>query len=86
MKMVCNDNDMEYNCMLDNFNIHGIIFQTTCVSTPQQNGCAERKHQYILNVSLALMFEANIPISFWDECVLGAFYLINRTPSRLLHN
>uniref|UniRef100_A0A803NM80 Retroviral polymerase SH3-like domain-containing protein n=1 Tax=Cannabis sativa TaxID=3483 RepID=A0A803NM80_CANSA len=28
----------------------------------------------------------NLPITFWGECVLGAVYLINRTPSGLLQN
>ena len=72
--------------MVDYFDAHGIIFQTTCVGTPQQNARVERKHRHILNVSRALMFQANLPVSFWGECVLSAVYLINRTPSRLLHH
>ena len=72
--------------MLDYFDTHDIIFQTSCVGTPQQNGRVERKHQHILNVGRALMFQGNLPITFWGECVLGAVYLINRTPSGLLHN
>ena len=72
--------------MLDYFDTHGIIFQTSCVGTPQQNGRVERKHHHILNVGRALMFQGNLPITFWGDCVLGAVYLINRTPSGLLHN
>ena len=72
--------------MLDYFDTNGIIFQTTCAGTPQQNARVERKHRHILNVSRALMFQGNLPVSFWDECVLGAVYLINRSPSGLLHN
>ena len=86
VKMVRSENGTEFNCMLDYFTTNGIIFQTTCGGTPQQNGRVERKHRHILNVSRALMFQANLPVSFRGECVLGAVYLINRTPSRLLLN
>lgn len=86
VKLVRCDNGSEFNCMSQYFAEHGIIFQTSCVGTPQQNGRVERKHQHILNVGRALMFQGNLPISFWGECVLSAVYLINRTPSRLLEN
>lgn len=32
----------------------------------------------------ALRFQANLPASFWGECVLTTEYLINRTPLSLL--
>ena len=86
VKIFPSDNGTEFTCLLDYFTSHGILFQTFCVGTPQQNGRVERKHQHILNVSRALMFQANLSLRFWGECVLGAVYLINRTPSILLDN
>ena len=67
------------------FKENGILFQTSCIGTPQQNGRVERKHRHILNVARAVRFQACLPISFWGECVLTAGFLINRTPTKLLN-
>lgn len=86
VKVVRSDNGTEFKCMVDYFSTNGILFQTSCVDTPQQNGRAERKHRHILNVARALRFEANLPLCFWGDCVLAASYIISRTPSALLNN
>ena len=86
IKVVQSDNGTELRCLLDFFSASGIFFQTSCIGTPQQNGRFERKHQHILNVARALRFQANLPIYFWGEAILASAYLINRTPSSLLHN
>ena len=64
----------------------GIIHQTTCVETPEQNGMIERKHQNLLNVTRALIFLAHLPLLFWDFFVQHATFLINCTPTPLLQN
>ena len=86
IKVVQSDNGSEFNCLLEYFDATGILFQTSCVGTPQQNGRVERKHKHILNVGRALRFQAKLPIYFWGECVLAAAHLINRTPTPLLLN
>ncbi|RVW95943.1 Retrovirus-related Pol polyprotein from transposon TNT 1-94 [Vitis vinifera] len=60
---------------------HDIIHQTTCSSTPQQNGVAERKNRHLLEVVRASLIAAKIPISYWGEAITSATYLINRVPS-----
>jgi transposase InsO family protein len=85
VKIFRSDNGTEFTCMKKYFLEHGIIFQTSCTATPQQNGRVERKHRHILNVARALRFQGNLPIDFWGECILTAGYLINRTPSQILN-
>ncbi|XP_056844130.1 retrovirus-related Pol polyprotein from transposon RE1 isoform X2 [Raphanus sativus] len=86
IKTIRSDNGTEFMCLTRYFKENGILHETSCVHTPQQNGRAERKHRHILNIARALRFQANLPIEFWGECVLAAGHLINRTPSSILQN
>ena len=56
------DNGTEFvnNKMNNLFSSLGIIHQTTCAYTPQQNGIAERKHRHLLNVARSLLFQSGI--------------------------
>ena len=87
IRILHTDNGTEYiNEVLGQFlKEKGILHQTTCVNTPQQNGIAERKNKHLLEVTRALMFSMNIPKYLWGEAILTATYLINRLPSRVLN-
>lgn len=71
VKMMRSDNETEFTCLKNYFHEHGILFQTSCPGTPQQNGRVERKHRHILNVARALRFQGCLPISFWSRCAIN---------------
>lgn len=84
IQVLRSDNGGEYqNSALHNFfEEEGIINQTTCPNTPQQNGVAERKNRHLLEVVRAALIQAHMPLSYWGEALAFAAYSINRIPSR----
>lgn len=36
----------------------GIVHQVSCPYTPQQNGCAECKHRYVVETGLTMLFNS----------------------------
>ncbi|WVY95772.1 hypothetical protein V8G54_027923 [Vigna mungo] len=85
VKTIRTDNGVEF--ILQNmFSSKGIIHQTTCVETPEQNGVVERKHQHILNTALALLFHSHLPLAFWCYAAKHAVFLINQMPTPVLQN
>ena len=86
VRVVRSDNGTEFMCLTSFFKSKGIVHQTSCVDTPQQNGRVERKHRHILNIARSLLFQASLPVSFWGEAILTAAYLINRTPTKVLQD
>nr|XP_009757051.1 PREDICTED: uncharacterized protein LOC104209975 [Nicotiana sylvestris] len=63
---------------------HGIVHQSSCVYTPQQNGRVERRHRSILDIARALRFQACVPLQFWVKCVTTIVYILNRLPTIVL--
>jgi histone deacetylase 1/2 len=74
----------EYEKLNSFFRNVGIYHFVSCPHTHQQNGAAERKHRHIVEMGLALLANASMPLKYWDQAFLAAVYLINRTPSKVL--
>jgi hypothetical protein len=87
IKIFRSNNAQEYNdkSFLYILDSNGILPHRSCPYTSQQNGCAERKLRYILNVVRTLLTSASIPERFWDEVSLTAVYIINRLLSPTTH-
>ncbi|WVY93108.1 hypothetical protein V8G54_032196 [Vigna mungo] len=83
VQVLRSDNGGEYQSLdLKRYlEVHGIIHQTTCPNTPQQNGVAERKNRHLLEVVRSLLLEAHMPLSYWGEALTMETYVINRIPS-----
>lgn len=88
IKTLRTDNETEFfnNSVSTFLKRLGIVHQSSCAYSPQQNGLVERKHRHLLNCARALRFHAGLPIIFWGDCILTAAYLINRTPTKVLNN
>jgi histone deacetylase 1/2 len=75
----------EYEKLNSFFKQIGIYHHISCPHAHQQNGSVERKHCHIVEVGLALLANASMPLKFWDEAFLIATYLINMLPSRVIN-
>ncbi|KAJ9701816.1 hypothetical protein PVL29_006965 [Vitis rotundifolia] len=88
IRVLCSDNVREYfSAPFTSFmSHHGILHQSSCAHTPQQNGVAERKNQHLVETARTILLHSNVPFRFWGDAVLTTCYLINRMPSSVLHD
>jgi hypothetical protein len=85
VKRVRTDNGIEF-IMPQFYASKGIIHQTSCVESPEQNGRVERKHQHLLNVGISLLFQAKIPKMFWSYAIQHTTFFINKIPTPYLQH
>ena len=83
IKVLRSDNGPEFT-LADFYASKGIVHQTSCVGTPQQNGRVERKHQCILNIARALLLQSYLPSKYWGFVVAHAVFIMNRVPSNAI--
>lgn len=80
IKWIRSNNDSEL-FLLDFYNQLGIVHQASCVGTLHQNSTVERKHQHILGITRAILFQDHLPQIFWTHVKttwhLIKFYTIN---------
>ncbi|PRQ17544.1 putative RNA-directed DNA polymerase [Rosa chinensis] len=86
IRVLRSDNGGEYvnHFFKDFFQTHGIVHQTTCPQTPEQNGVSERKNRHLLDMARAILFSAHMPKYLWGDAVQASSHLINRLPSSVL--
>ena len=59
----------------------GIIHRLTCPHTSHQNETFDRKHRQIVEMGLALLDKASLPLTFWDHSFTTAISLLNLFPT-----
>ncbi|KAJ1692595.1 hypothetical protein LUZ63_009293 [Rhynchospora breviuscula] len=84
IKVLRTDGGTEYKPLSRLF--PNITFQTTCPYTPQQNGVAERFHRHLVELSLATINRASIPLTYWPDVFHSILYIINRLPSSSINH
>lgn len=86
-KLRC-DNGGEYRSRdLMNFcKEKGIQLQYTPPYSPQVNGVAERFNQTVLNKARSMITQSKLSKKFWEEAVLTAAYIMNRSQSCIVEN
>jgi histone deacetylase 1/2 len=76
----------EYEKLNTFFQQVGISHHVSCPHAHQQNGFAEKKHRHIVEVGLALLANASMPLKYWDEAFLTATFLINLLPNKVINS
>ena len=82
------DNGGEFNNSKfhDFFANNGMTFRFFCSHTSQQNRKSERMIRTINNDVRSLLFQAQLPSSFWVEALHRAVHILNILPTKTLQN
>ena len=64
----------------------GIEHHTTAPDSPQSNGRAERLNRTLVEMVRAMLYQANLPESFWAEAMSSAAYILNFLRSTAIDN
>jgi histone deacetylase 1/2 len=75
----------EYKKLNGFFQRVGIVHHFSCPHTHPQNSFAERKHHHIVEVGLALLANASMPLKYKDDDFITAYFLITLLPTNVLN-
>ena len=69
IKIFRSDNGGEYtsHAFKEHLASHGILHQTSCPYTPQQNGVAERKNRHLMEVARSIFFQSDSSWFDWND-------------------
>ena len=67
------------------FSTDGISHLTTPPHTPEHNDFSEQRHLHIVEIGLALLSHASLPLSYWTYVFSTTVYFINRMPTPTLN-
>jgi transposase InsO family protein len=58
----------------------GIVVELIAGYSPESNGAAERLNRTLIERTRAKLLDASLPLSLWDEAVVAACHVRNRSP------
>jgi hypothetical protein len=58
----------------------GIVLELTAGYPPESNGAAKRLNRTLIERARAMLLDASLPLSLWDEAVVAACHVRNRSP------
>lgn len=62
------------------FGSEGIQLQLTTPYTPQQNGRAERKNRYLIEMTRSMLTDSDLPNKYWGQAINTENLLQNMLP------
>ncbi|KAL6311623.1 hypothetical protein AAG906_027415 [Vitis piasezkii] len=77
---------LEYRKLNTYFKQVGIVHRLACPHTHEQNGVTERKIRHLVDISLALLAHANLPLRYWNYAFEMSYSSINNLPTPILNN
>jgi len=82
IKAIRSDNGKEYvnNNFTEFLEVNGISRQLTCPFNPSSNGRAERLNRTLNDCTRSMLYQSNLPKSFWPYALDTAVYLKNISP------
>ncbi|KAE8690451.1 hypothetical protein F3Y22_tig00110895pilonHSYRG00467 [Hibiscus syriacus] len=71
----------EYQSLKGWFQQNGVEHRISYPSNFKQNGRTKHKHRYIVEMGLAMLAQASLPLKFWSYAFVSVVYLINSVDS-----
>lgn len=74
------DNALEFKALAEHYRPYSIRFEFITPYFHQQNGVPERLNRTLVTIARAMLQDARLPEPFWEDAIVTACYIRNRTP------